>query len=105
MEPEFPGVDGDALYDQAATETIEMGNNLADSNPEADIQDVADGLLAGAIQYWLFSRQPCGDPNCPDCAEISTAELRLKALLEMVQESATTSDYFHSPTDANAGNA
>ena len=105
MDQEYLGPDPDAVYDQTATDTVEMGNTIADRNPDVDIQDVADGMLAGAIQYWLFSRQPCGDPNCPDCADISTAELRLKALMEMVEESARSSEYFHSPSDSNAGNA
>ena len=37
----------------------------------------SDGLLAGALQYWLYSRQPCGDPRCQDCMPISTAEGRM----------------------------
>src|SRR5690606_40334826 len=42
----------------------------------ADLWDIADGLLAGAIQYWLYTRQPCADPACQDCAPLATAEMR-----------------------------
>jgi len=72
---------------------------------EADAWDVADGLLAGAIQYWLFSRQPCGDPRCEDCEPVSTAHGRMLALQQLVRDFAEESEYFHSPTDSNVGRA
>ncbi len=92
-------------YDTAATQAVELGNRLADADQQADLWDIADGLLAGAIQYWLWSRQPCADPACPDCFALSTAELRLKELQRLVEELARTSEYFHSPTDTGAGHA
>ncbi|RMG29698.1 MAG: hypothetical protein D6721_05465 [Gammaproteobacteria bacterium] len=92
-------------YDQAASEAVELGNRLAEADQEASLWDIADGLLAGAIQYWLYSRQPCGDPRCEDCAPISTAEQRLEVLHQLVDELARESEYFHAPTDANAGRA
>ena len=51
-------------YDEAARQTVELGNRIADDDEQADVWDIADGLLAGAIQYWFYSRQPCGDPTC-----------------------------------------
>jgi len=54
------------------------------------------------VHYWLYSRQPCEDPMCEDCAPVSTAELRKGELMKSVQLSAEESDYFHSPTDSNA---
>ena len=92
-------------YDAAAAEAVELGNRLAEIDREASLWDIADGLLAGAIQYWLYSRQPCGDPRCEDCAPISTAEQRMAELHRLVDELARESEYYHSPTDANAGRA
>ena len=92
-------------YDTAAAEAVELGNRLAEADREASLWDIADGLLAGAIQYWLYSRQPCGDPRCEDCAPISTAEQRMAELHRLVDELARESEYYHSPTDANAGRA
>jgi len=52
MENEFrdPPVSG---FDAAFTDAVDLGNKLADRDREADVWDIADGLLAGAIQYWL----------------------------------------------------
>ncbi|NVK32007.1 MAG: hypothetical protein HWE20_13450 [Gammaproteobacteria bacterium] len=94
-----------ASYDQAADVAIEAGNALLEADLEANPLAVSDGLLAGAIQFWLYSRQPCDTPDCEDCADISTAEQRLSLLHELVDEMAKTSEYFHNETDANAGHA
>ncbi len=92
-------------YDQAAAQAVELGNQLADADTSADLWDIADGLLAGAIQYWLYTRQPCADPACQDCAPLATAEMRLKELQRLVEELARTSEYFHSANDYGAGRA
>lgn len=97
--------DETSLFDDAASQVVELANRLAIDNPEADPWDIADGLLAGAIHYWLFSRQPCGDPECEDCMPISTAEGRMSQLGQAVKQFAQDSDYYHSPTDANVGRA
>ena len=73
-------------YDAAASEAVELGNRLADEDQEAHLWDIADGLLAGAIQYWLYARQPCGDPRCEECADFSTAEARLAELRRLADE-------------------
>jgi hypothetical protein len=99
MEP------SDELFDAAFSQVVELGNRLADADNHADIWDVADGLFAGAIQYWLYSRQPCGDPRCEDCAPMSTAEGRLAELMRLVKEFAEDSEYYHSPSDTNVGRA
>ena len=95
----------EGVYDDAAREAVELGNRLADEDQEADIWDIADGLLAGAIQNWLYSRQPCGDPRCEDCEPISVAEQRLAELVKLVDYFAKESEYYHSPNDANVGRA
>jgi hypothetical protein len=93
------------IYETAAAETVELANRLAADTPDNHPWDIADGLLAGAIHYWLYSRQPCGDPMCEDCAFIGTAEQRLAELQRTVEQMARESDYFHSPTDVNVGRA
>jgi len=49
-------------FDSAFTKAVDLGNRIADKDKDADLWDIADGLLAGALQYWLYSRQPCGEP-------------------------------------------
>lgn len=97
--------DDDQAFEQAARESVELGNRLANDDEEADIWDIADGLLAGAIQYWLYAHQPCGDPTCEDCQEVATAEERLQELLRLTREFAEESEYFHTSNDANVGHA
>lgn len=93
------------VFEEAARETVELGNRIAEKYRDSDIWDVGDGLVTGAIQYWLYSRQPCGDPLCEDCASLSTADARLAELLKLVRQFAEESEYFHAPTDSNAGRA
>ena len=92
-------------FDQAAEKVVELGNRMLDHDDQADEWEVASGLLAGAIQFWLYSRQPCADPTCESCADISTAALRLTKLVAETRQLAEESDYFHSPNDANVGTA
>jgi hypothetical protein len=92
-------------FESAFAKAVDLGNKLADKDKDADLWDIADGLLAGAVQYWLYSRQPCGDPRCQDCLSISTAEARVEELKRLVRELASDSEYYHTPTDSNAGRA
>ena len=94
-----------SAFDQAAMAAVELGNQILDQSKDADPWDVASGLLAGAIQFWLFTHQPCGDAFCESCVEVSTAEHRMRMMTEELREFAEESDYYHSPTDSNAGNA
>ena len=93
------------VFDLAADQTVAVGNRLAEADPEADLWDIADGLLAGAVHFWLYARQPCDRLDCEDCAPLLTAEQRLAALLKMTEEMAREGDYFHTPNDRNAGRA
>lgn len=95
----------DEVFDSAFDKAVAIGNDMAEGNREADVWDIGDGVLAGAIQYWLYSRQPCGDPRCEDCAPISTAEGRMTELLRLVKQFAEDSEYYHSPSDINVGRA
>ncbi len=99
------GMSDEHIFDQAADRAVQLGNGLADAEPDADLWDIADGLLAGAVHFWLHSRQPCGRPDCEDCAPVATAELRMAELRRLCEEFAQQSDYFHSPNDLNAGRA
>ncbi|MDA8094052.1 MAG: hypothetical protein M0T84_09110 [Betaproteobacteria bacterium] len=103
MKKSFP--DQDSLFDQAAAQVVELGNKLADQDEDADPFEVASGMLAGIVHFWLYSHQPCGDPLCESCSETNTADQRLRLLLEEVRQSAQESEYYHSPHDANAGRA
>ena len=92
-------------FQEAIDAVINGGNRLLESNDEPDAWDVASGLLAGAVHFWLFSRQPCSDPLCESCASVSTADQRLARLIEEVRQHCEESEYFHSPLDRNAGSA
>jgi hypothetical protein len=92
-------------FDKSAESVIELGNRMLEDDGSADVWEVASGLLAGAIQFWLFSRQPCDDPFCEACAEVSTAERRVKKLIEEARALAEDSDYYASPHDVNVGSA
>lgn len=92
-------------FDNAAEQIVTLGNRLLDRDEEADQWEVASGLLAGAVHFWLYARQPCGDPTCESCTEVDTAEKRLRKLIDEVTESAKESEYYHSPHDTNVGRA
>ncbi|QKT04445.1 hypothetical protein HUS23_11805 [Ectothiorhodospiraceae bacterium 2226] len=92
-------------FDEAAGQVVDLANRLADEDQDASLWDIADGLLAGALHYWLYVRQPCGDPRCEDCAETATAEQRLAVLQRLTEQLARDSEYFHAPTDLNVGRA
>ena len=95
----------DNPFSEAFGKAVDLGNRIADTDEKADIWDIADGLLAGAVQYWLYSRQPCADPECEECVPISTAEGRIEELRRLMRQFAEESEYFHSPTDRNVGRA
>ncbi len=105
LNTDFIMQEPDTIFSEAFGKTVELGNRIADQDQKSDPWDVADGLLAGAIQYWLYSRQPCGDPDCEDCLAIGTAEGRLAELNKLIREFTTESEYFHSPQDRNVGRA
>jgi hypothetical protein len=98
-------MENDDTFHNAFTRVVDIGNRLADEDSETDLWDIADGLLAGAIQFWLYSRQPCGDPRCEDCGPVSTAIARMEELYRLSREMAEESEYYHAPTDSNAGRA
>ncbi|MCP4000156.1 MAG: hypothetical protein GY727_04515 [Gammaproteobacteria bacterium] len=92
-------------YDQVAETIIDLGNRMLAEDESADILEVASGIMAGAVQFWLYSRQPCKDPFCDVCADISTAERRLTALLQETHVLIEESDYYCSANDVITGTA
>ncbi len=101
----------DAGFEEAFGKTVDLGNRIAESvdgvagDSKADLWDVADGMMAGALQFWLYSRQPCGDLHCEECAPIATAQGRMAELKKLIDQFAVESEYFHSPHDMNVGRA
>lgn len=95
----------DALLDQIADEVVAYANELLEQHPDADSWEVASGLLAGVVHFWLYTRQPCADLSCRSCAEVSTPELRMEALIEETRESAQESSYYETTHDRHVGRA
>ena len=93
------------IFEEAFQQSVEIGNRLATKESTAERWEIADGMLAGAIQFWLYSRQPCGDLLCEDCDAINTADLRMTEMRRLIDEFARESEYYHAPTDANVGRA
>jgi len=54
-------------------------------------------LLAGAIQYWLYSRQPCGIA-LPGLHAHQHRQGRMAELNRLIGQLASESEYFHTPT-------
>ena len=48
----------DMLFDEAADAVVDLGNRLAADNPDIDPWALADGLIAGAVHFWLYAHQP-----------------------------------------------
>ncbi|MGI9290563.1 MAG: hypothetical protein ACR2QG_04695 [Gammaproteobacteria bacterium] len=91
-------------YDQVADTIVELGNRMLEDE-SADVWEVASGIMAGAIQFWLYSRQPCEDPLCQACANISSPDGRIAALLREARAVAEESDYYSSVNDVTTGTA
>jgi len=92
-------------FDAAFSKTVDLANKMADKDKDADLWDIADGLLAGAIQYWLYSRQPCGDTRVARTACRSARPKGACRSSSASSSSSPQSEYFHTPTDSNAGRA
>jgi hypothetical protein len=91
-------------YDQVAESIVELGNRMLEDE-SADVWEVASGIMAGAVQFWLFSRQPCEDPFCQACTDISNPELRIAALMRETRALGEESDYYCSMNDVTTGTA
>lgn len=97
-------VDDDALlFDAAADAVVELGNRLAAEHPDADPWALADGLIAGAVHYWLYAHQP--EAPVPSEEDLTTSRERVEELVNQVMQSAEESEYLHSPQDRDVGRA
>lgn len=97
--------DETSIFDLAADDVVELANRLAETYPDEDLWEIAQGVIAGAVHYWLYAYQPLGDETGDDNADLRTATGRLRALFEEVQQSAEESEYLHSPNDRDVGRA
>lgn len=95
--------DDQMLFDEAADAVVDLGNRLAEDNPDADPWALADGLIAGAVQYWLYAHQP--EQPVPAEDDLLTARERIEELVRLVMESSEESEYLHSPQDSDVGRA
>ncbi len=95
----------DELFDDAADEAVDLGNALAQQHPDADVWAIADGLVAGAVHYWLYAHQPQDAGDDAFAEGLDSASDRLKYLLDLIQQSAVESEYLHSPHDRDVGRA
>jgi len=93
------------LFDDAADQVVDLGNEIADANPDGDLWAIADGLIAGAVHFWLYAHQPDEQADAEDMDGLMTANQRLEALMGLLRESAVDSEYLHSPNDLDAGRA
>lgn len=94
--------ENEALFDEAADAVVDLGNQLADQNPDADPWALADGLIAGAVHFWLYAHQPQAIPNEDD---LMNSRERIEELARLVMQSAEESEYLHSPQDNDVGRA
>jgi len=91
-----------ALFNGAADAVVELGNQLGLEHPDADPWALADGLLAGAVHFWMFAHQP---QEHPDEDDLMSARERLAGLVRQAVQSAEESEYLHSPKDEDVGSA
>ncbi len=93
-------------FDSAFAKAVDLGNRLADKDKDADLWDIADGpARRGASVTGCIRASLAAIRGCQDCMPISTAEGRMAELKRLVDQLASESEYFHTPTDANAGRA
>lgn len=97
--------DDDMLFDEAADQVVDLGNQLADANPDADLWAIADGLIAGAVHFWLYAHQPDGSEEGDELEGVRTASERIETMIGLLRESAIDSEYLHSPHDPDVGRA
>ena len=97
--------ENELLFDEAADQVVDLGNEIADTNPEGDLWAIADGLIAGAVHFWLYAHLPDEQADAEEMDGLMTASQRIEALMGLLRESAVDSEYLHSPNDLDAGRA
>jgi hypothetical protein len=97
--------ENELLFDDAADQVVDLGNEIADANPDGDLWAIADGLIAGAVHFWLYAHLPDEQADAEEMEGLMTASQRIEALMSLLNESAVDSEYLHSPHDLDAGRA
>ena len=97
--------DSELLFDEAADQVVDLGNEIADANPDGNLWAIADGLIAGAVHFWLYAHQPDGQGDADEMDGLMTSAQRIETLIGLLKESAMESEYLHSPHDLDAGRA
>lgn len=97
--------ENEVLFDDAADQVVDLGNEIADANPDGDLWAIADGLIAGAVHFWLYAHLPDEQADAEEMEGLMTASQRIEALMSLLKESAVDSEYLHSPHDLDAGRA
>jgi len=97
--------ENEVLFDDAADQVVDLGNEIADANPDGDLWAIADGLIAGAVHFWLYAHLPDEQADAEEMDGLMTANQRIEALMDLLRESAVDSEYLHSPHDLDAGRA
>ncbi len=95
--------DDQVLFDEAADAVVDLGNQIAENNQEIDPWALADGLIAGAVHYWLYAHQP--ENPVPSEDDLLSARERVEELVNLVMQAAEDSEYLHSPLDKDVGRA
>ena len=93
------------LQAAVSDQLVAFANRIAEEHPDADFWEIADGLLSGAVHWWLYANAPCEDPECEDCAPIRNARKRMETLGALINDMAVTSEYYHSPNDDDVAHA
>jgi hypothetical protein len=94
--------DNQTLFNEAGDAVVDLGNRLAEKFPESDPWALADGLVSGAVHFWLYAHQP---QESPDKDDLMSSRERLEELMRLIMESAEDSEYLHSPLDYDVGRA
>jgi|GEM_PF-4631987 len=56
---------GEELFESLLEQTVELGNKAAEADPEADLWDIADGLLYGAVSSGSTRANPARIATAP----------------------------------------
>jgi hypothetical protein len=89
-----------ALGTGACDAVVVLGQQQAsDVTTGEERAEIAAGMVAGAIHFWLGAHHPCDRDYCDVCVESNTPQKRLAQLLEMVTCLARASPNYRAEND------
>ncbi len=97
--------DSELLFDDAADQVVDLGNEISEAHPDGNLWAIADGLIAGAVHFWLYAHQPDAESDEEEMDGLMTASQRIETMIGLLRESAMESEYLHSPHDPDVGRA